>query len=437
MCKPSIVEGFFLKLFALVLSHGMNILFIHQNFPGQYRHVLKALAGSASRKMVALGVEALQEPIPSDVQAIRYEIHRRNARDIHPWALETETKVIRGEACAAAAHQLSQAGFSPQLICAHPGWGESLFLREIWPEAPILHYQEFYYQSLGFDLDFDPATQGEASWQKAARGTMKNASLLMAIENGSWNVCPTSFQRSTFPAHWQESISVIHDGIDTNAAKPNPSVPSLQLPDGTKLRRREPIITFVNRSIEPYRGCHTFIRAIPELQRRCPKARIVIVGRETGVSYGAVCPQGEWKDLFLAEIEGKYDPSRVHFTGQLPYGSFLHLLQLSQVHVYLTYPFVLSWSLLEAMSTQCAIVGSATAPVQEVIQHGCNGLLVDFFDHQLLAESVAELLQNRELAETLGRNARATILKDYSLEQCVPRHLALMELVASGALNCR
>jgi glycosyltransferase involved in cell wall biosynthesis len=139
--------------------------------------------------------------------------------------------------------------------------------------------------------------------------------------------------------------------------------------------------------------------------------------------------------MFLAEIEGQYDPSRVHFTGQLPYGSFLHLLQLSQAHVYLTYPFVLSWSLLEAMSTQCAIVGSATAPVQEVIQHGHNGLLVDFFDHQALAESVADLLNNREHAEELGRNARATILKDYGLEQCVPRHLALMELVASGALS--
>ena len=420
-----------------MLPQGMNILFIHQNFPGQYRHVVRALPVSANRKLVALGVEALQEPIPDGVQAIRYGIHRGNASDVHPWALETETKVIRGEACANTAHQLRQAGFSPQLICAHPGWGESLFLREIWPEAPILHYQEFFYQSRGFDLDFDPATQGAISWQRAARGQMKNAALQLALEASSWNVCPTSFQRSTFPAHWQESISAIHDGIDTKAAKPNPSVQPLKLPDRSRLRRGEPLITFVNRSIEPYRGCHTFIRAIPELQRRCPKARIVIVGRDTGVSYGAVCPDGEWKDLFLGEIEGQYDPSRVHFTGPLPYGPFLHLLQLSQAHVYLTYPFVLSWSLLEAMSTQCPIVGSATAPVQEVIQHGHNGLLVDFFDHQALAESVAELLQKRDLAETLGRNARATILKDYSLEQCLPRHLALMELVASGALNRR
>ena len=275
------------------------------------------------------------------------------------------------------------------------------------------------------------------SWQKAARGQMKNAALQLALETSSWNVCPTAFQRSTFPQHWQRSISVIHDGIDSDKAHPNPSVQSLKLANGTKLRRGQPIITFINRSLEPYRGCHTFIRAIPELQRRCPKAQIVIVGRETGVSYGAVCPEGEWKDQFLREIEGEYNPAHVHFTGQIAYGDFLHLLQLSQAHVYLTYPFVLSWSLLEAMSTQCAIVGSATAPVQEVIQHGHNGLLVDFFDHQALAESVADLLNNRQLAEELGRNARATILKNYSLEQCVPRHLALMELVASGALSRR
>ena len=264
---------------------------------------------------------------------------------------------------------------------------------------------------------------------------MKNSAIHHSLESSDWNVCPTSFQKSTFPKHWHQAISVIHDGIDTHQACPNTEAKSLKLPDGKVLRRGESIITFVNRTLEPYRGCHTFIRSIPEIQRLNPKARIVIVGSTKGVSYGAACSKGEWKDQFLKEIEGNYDPTRVHFTGALPYEQFLHLLQLSQAHVYLTYPFVLSWSLLEAMSTQCAIVGSSTAPVKELIKHGHNGLLVDFFDHQHLAESVAELLKNRELAETLGRNARATILKDYSLEECVPRHIALMKMVACGALS--
>ncbi len=414
-----------------------SILFVHQNFPGQYINILRNISSQSSINVIGLGIETNQAEIPNPGKYIRYSLGRGNGKNIHPWVLEAESKVIRGEACAATASYLKNKGFEPDIICAHPGWGESLYLDQIWPKTPILLYQEFYYQPCNSDLDFDPATQGEMSWRKAARGQMKNATIQLALEASSWNVCPTAFQQSTFPIHWQENISVIHDGIDTKRAHPNHSVKPLKLPDGTKLRRGEPIITFVNRSLEPYRGCHTFIRAIPELQRRCPKASIVIVGRETGVSYGATCPKGEWKDLFLAEIEGQYDPSRVHFTGQLAYGDFLQLLQLSQAHVYLTYPFVLSWSMLEAMSTQCAIVGSATAPVQEVIQHGHNGLLVDFFDHQALAESVADLLHNRELAEELGRNARATILKNYSLEQCVPRHLALMNMVASGALDRR
>ena len=415
----------------------LNVLFIHQNFPGQYRHIVHALSTSGSAQILALGTEPLQERIPEQVRALRYSITRGNTANIHAWALETEAHVIRGEACARAAHALRTDGYAPDLICAHPGWGESLFLRFIWPQTPIIHYQEFYYQSINSDLDFDPATQGDRNWENAAQSSMKNACLQLALEASNWNVCPTAFQRSTFPSHWKDSISVIHDGIDTSRACPNPQVEKLILHDGTVLHPGAPIITFVNRSLEPYRGCHTFIRAIPELQRRCPNGRIVLVGQTTGVSYGSACPQGEWKDLFLAEIEGNYDPSRVHFTGPLPYDNFLQLLQLSQAHVYLTYPFVLSWSLLEAMSTQCAIVGSATAPVQEVIQHGHNGLLVDFFDHQALAESVADLLHNRKLAEELGRNARATILKNYSLEQCVPRHLALMNMVASGALDRR
>ena len=179
------------------------------------------------------------------------------------------------------------------------------------------------------------------------------------------------------------------------------------------------------------------IRAIPELQRLCPKAEIIIVGETEGVSYGAECKDGEWKDVFLKEIDGQYDPSRVHFTGSLNYEDFLKVLQLSKAHVYLTYPFVLSWSMMEAMSTACPIVGSSTEPVKELIKDGQNGLLIDFFDHHALANSIAELINNRALATKLGANARQTILKDYSLDQCVSRHLALMNLVAHGGLSRR
>ena len=415
----------------------MNILYIHQNFPGQYRHIIKQLGKGEAIKQIALGTYPCNVDLGKDVQYFRYPLNRGNTTNIHPLALETESKVIRAEACAKAANKLKDKGFTPDIICAHPGWGESLFLKAIWPQCPILLYQEFYYPLEGYDLNFDPEIQPAKTLESTSKVILKNNTALLALEDSDWNVCPTHFQSSTFPQHWQQSISVIHDGIDTKLACPNPSAEALQLPDGTELNENTPIITFVNRTLEPYRGCHTFIRAIPELQRLCPKAKIVIVGKTVGVSYGAACPDGEWKDQFLNEIDGQYDPAQVHFTGALAYKQFLQLMQLSKAHVYLTYPFVLSWSLLEAMSMQCAIVGSATAPVQEVIKHGQNGLLVDFFDHQGVAESVAELLNNRNLAETLGRNARQTILKDYSIQQCVPRQIALMKMVACGALSRR
>ncbi|MCP9840544.1 glycosyltransferase family 4 protein [Synechococcus sp. J7-Johnson] len=413
----------------------MNILFIHQNFPGQYRHIVRSLAAQGTHQLVALGIEKPSEPIPAGVTYLRYRIKRASARNLQPWVQDIETKTIRGEACGTAAHRLRQEGFQPELICGHPGWGEMLFLREIWPQVPILTYQEFFYQPHGFDFGFDPELQGKPDWQASARIRLKTVNPLLNLEASSWCVTPTRFQRSSFPSNWQARISVIHDGIDTTHAQPNQDAAPLTLGDGTELRQGEPIVTFVNRRLEPYRGCHTMIRAIPELQRLIPDARIVIVGETKGVSYGAACKKGEWKDFFLGDIEGRYDPSRVHFTGTLSYDQFLPLLQLSAAHVYLTYPFVLSWSLLEAMACSCAVVGSATPPVEEVIRNGHNGLLVDFFQPSELAAAVAELLNNRALASKLGQAARQTVLSHYSLDKCLSRQLALMSLVASGAIG--
>ena len=383
-----------------------------------------------------MGMQQPRSPLPQGVQHVIYGAARGNGKDVHPLALETETKVIRAEACATAAEQLKRQGFRPDIICGHPGWGELLFLPHVWPDVPILMYQEFYYQIRGFDYDFDPEFQTELSWQKCAKAQMKNANTLLNLEAASWNVSPTAFQRSSFPERFHQRISVIHDGIDVNAApaKTNACL-TLTLRDGQELRQGDPIITFVNRTIEPYRGCHSFIRAIPQIQELQPNARIVIVGAEQGVSYGSACPEGEWKDRFMNEIAGSYNPSQLHFAGSLGYADFLKLLQLSQAHVYLTYPFVLSWSLLEAMSTACAIVGSATPPVKEVIRDGQNGLLVDFFSPKAIAEAVDQLLRNRKLAKKLGEQARKDALDRYSLERCLPRQLELIDLVASGALG--
>lgn len=413
----------------------MKLLFVHQGFPGQYIHILRALADQRCHQIIGLGIEESGEELPQGVQYFRYGISRGNQPGVHPLVTDIETKSIRGEACANAASQLKQKGFTPDLICGHPGWGELLFLRDVWPEVPLLTYEEFFYNPHGFDYDFDPELQGQPEWQQCAGIRMKTANHLLNLQSCTWSVTPTEFQRSSYPKAFRDRISVIHDGIDTDLACPSDKPRNVRIADGTVLKTNEPIVTFVNRSLEPYRGCHSMIRAIPQLQRIAPQAKLVIVGNTSGVSYGAICPEGEWKDVFLKEIEGQYDPSKVHFTGMVPYNDFIPLLQLSQVHVYLTYPFVLSWSLLEAMSCGCAVVGSDTTPVRDVIDHRRNGLLVNFFRPDLLAESIAELLENRSLAEELGSSARNTVLKRFKLNNCVEQQLALIHLLASGGLS--
>ncbi|KZR78336.1 glycosyltransferase family 4 protein [Prochlorococcus marinus] len=413
----------------------MKLLFVHQGFPGQYIHILRALHAQGGHELVGLGINEAAEPLPDSVQYFRYSLNRGNQSGLHPWVTDLETKVLRGEPCARAAAELKRQGFSPDLICGHPGWGELLFIKDIWPHTPLLTYQEFFYNPRGFDYDFDPELQGEPPWENCAEIRMKTANQLLNLASSTWCITPTHFQRSTYPQSWHNHISVIHDGIDTVKACPNPNPNPVTLSDGTVLSPSDKLITFVNRTLEPYRGCHSMIRAIPKIQQLQPDARLLIVGETQGVSYGAVCPEGEWTDIFLKEIEGQYDASKVIFAGRVPYEQFLPILQLSQAHVYLTYPFVLSWSLLEAMSIGCAIVGSATAPVKEVIKHEYNGLLVDFFQPNDLAEAIDALLQDRRRAKSLGEAARNTVLDRFELTHCVQQQLSLLQLVANGALG--
>ena len=410
----------------------MNILFIHQNFPGQFKHLAPALV-QRGHSVMALTLQKTETQDWHGVQLVPYAVNRGSTPNMHPWVADFETKAIRAEACFRAALQLQAQGCTPDVVIAHPGWGESLFLKEVWPAAKLGIYCEFFYHPHGADVGFDPEFPVQDVGD-ACRLRLKNLNNLLHFEVADAGISPTQWQASTFPAPFRDKITVVHDGIDTQAVAPNPAV-SLTLNGNLTLTRQDEVITFVNRNLEPYRGYHTFMRALPEILKRRPKARVLIVGGDD-VSYGARPTANEhggqkWKDIFAAEVRAQIsdaDWARVHFLGHIPYQYFIPLLQLSTVHVYLTYPFVLSWSLLEAMSASCAIVASDTQPLHEAIHHDDTGRLVNFFDVAGLVSEVCALLDDPAARQRLGHNARAFAQAHYDLQTvCLPRQLAWVE----------
>lgn len=406
----------------------MNILFIHQNFPGQFKHLAPALAGRG-HSVVAMTMQDKSLDNWHGVRIVCYKPNRHTTAAIHPWVSDFETKTIRGEACFRAALKMRNEGYFPDLIIAHPGWGESLFLKEVWPKARLAVYCEFYYSfygsDVGFDPEFPPKDEGDA-----CRIRLKNINNLLHFEIADAGISPTHWQASTFPERFRSKITVVHDGIDTEKIRPNPHV-QITLNGHLKLTRNDEIITFVNRNLEPYRGYHIFMRALPEILKERPYARVLIVGGDD-VSYGARPLNGKkWKDIFIEEVRDQIpdmDWARVHFLGNIPYEHFIPLLQISTVHVYLTYPFVLSWSLLEAMSAGCAIVASDTQPLHEAIKDGETGLLTPFFDILKLSENICSVLQDKDLRLNLGKNARHFARGTYDLQTiCLPNQISWVE----------
>jgi len=411
----------------------MNILFVHQNFPGQFKHLAPELV-RRGHTVVALAIRAYNTHVWQGVSLVSYSVERRSSANIHPWLADFESKTIRGEACFRAAHRLKSEGFTPDVIIAHPAWGDSLFLKHIWPLTRLGTYGEYYYKLAGGDMNFDPEFGLRNDITEPCRLSLKNLNNHLHFNLSDAWISPTHWQASTFPENFRAKMQVIHDGIHTNIAKPNLLATYHPL-QNRPFTRNDEIITFINRNLEPYRGYHIFMRALPELLKSRPKAHILIVGGN-GVSYGSKPKAGKnWKDIFIDEVRPKIsdaDWARVHFLGNIPYQDYLSLLQVSTVHVYLTYPFVLSWSLLEAMSIGCAIVASNTQPLHEVIQHNVTGRLVDFFDVAALTTEVINLLDQPDLREHLGRAARTFAKKHYDLETiCLPQQVQWVERLAT------
>ena len=398
----------------------MRVLFIHQNFPGQFRHLAAHLAKRDDVEVLAIGRE--QAPGLPGVRLLRYKPHRKASAQTHPYVRTFEDGVLHGQQVLRLLLDLKGKGYRPDVVVAHPGWGESLYVKEAFPSARLIHFCEYYYQARGADAGFDPEFPLDTNGAASIRS--RNALHLLNLENCDLAITPTQWQRSVHPAAYRDAMQVIHEGIDIAGLGPDPEA-SLELPDGQVLKAGQPILTYVARNLEPYRGFHSFMRALPRILEAHPTCQVLVVGGDE-VSYGSR-PKGaaNWRCKLLAE--NPIDLQRVHFLGKVPYATYKRVLQVSAAHIYLTYPFVLSWSLLEAMASGCLIIGSDTAPVREVIEDGRNGLLVDFFDGERIAEKALQALAEPERFQVLRRQAVVTA-RGYSTDSGIARYLQVLGL---------
>jgi glycosyltransferase involved in cell wall biosynthesis len=406
----------------------MRFLFLHPNFPAQYLHIVTALSRNPDNQVVFLTRN--QETHIDGVQKLNYQPSRQPRPETHHYIRNLESAVLEGQAVYRGLEELQRKGFTPDIVCGHSGWGPTLFVKDVLPKTPLLCYFEWFYHAMGSDADFDPAQPLSADDYPRIRA--KNSPILLDLVSCDQGISPTQWQRSQFPAELQSKLNVLHDGVDTDYFAPKPGA-KLVLPN-LDLSGVDEIVTHVARGMEPYRGFPQFMRAVALLQKRRPHCHVVVVGSEK-VYYGRQAPDGKtYKQIMLEELPD-LDLQRLHFVGTLPYREYVKVLQASRAHVYLTRPFVLSWSMLEALACGCAVVGSKTAPVMEIIEEGHNGLLADFFSPEQICDQIVEILEHPDQMAELRQRARETAVTRYALKDLLPQQLQLIADLIQSSRN--
>ncbi|MCG8635462.1 MAG: glycosyltransferase [Desulfobacterales bacterium] len=399
----------------------MKCIFIHPNFPAQFRHMAEVLGKSPENDIRFITANPRPEWEIPGVKKVLFKEEEDLNGEVSP-ALKNIAGVLhRGETVAKALIALRRQEFIPDVIIGASGWGSSFYVKDVFPEVPFLGYFEWYYDirmpNARFGRKQPPGLGMRMELRERSQTILSD---LAACDHG---ICPTHWQKAQFPKAFHDKLSVIHDGINTGYFKPARNK-KLVLPD-LDLSHAKEIVTYTTRGFEPYRGFPQFIESIPQILKKRPEAHVLIVGQDR-ICYGPKLPDGQtYKKIMTEKVA--LDPERVHFVEPLPYGKYLEVLQASSVHVYLTVPFVLSWSLLEALSCGCLVVASDTQPVREVIQDGVNGVLTPFFDIKKLAEKVAACLDYPSFMENIRKNARKTVTERYALEKMLASQMTLIK----------
>ena len=400
-----------------------RILFVHQNFPAQFPYIADGCVKAGYKVAAIAGPTGKNRP---GVDVRRWKLSRGSTKGIFEPATRAEADLLRADAAAHLAAQFKADGFHPDLIIGHPGWGETIHMHEVFPGVPIVLFGEFFYKSRGADVGFDLEFENR-TFADDLRSSAKNIGMAGACSTADVIVCPTPFQASTHPKAFQPMIRVFHEGVDMSKSSKKTGV-RLRMPNGTMLDGSAPVITFINRNFERLRGFHIFMRALPEFLAARPDAHVIVIGGE-GTGYGGQLPDGQtWKGRMLAEVGDRIDLGRVHFTGKVDHAMMVQALSMSWAHVYYTYPFVLSWSLTEAMACECLILGSDTGPVRDAITSGQEGVLNDFFDVEALSRSMIDACENPDRYLGMRKAAREKALALFDRETVgVPKWMALID----------
>ena len=415
----------------------MNLLIVHQNMPGQYRELTRWLVEQGGHQITFL-TQRKDAPKLSGIKTVLYQPHGRSQPATYGLSKVWEEAAATGfGAMLAAKAHFDALGTRPDIVIGHTGWGELLFFKELWPDVPVMGFFEYFYRPTGAMIGFDPNEPVSADTPFLLRA--RNTVPLASIDAVDLAHCPTNWQAQLFPKSFQDRFYVCHDGIRTDTLQPKPDV-SVQLGRlDQPLTRQDEVFTYLARNLEHARGFHVFMRALPEILSQRPNARAIVLGGNE-VSYGRKSDHpGGLRGAMEAEVGDKIDWSRVHFLGRVPYESFCEIVQLSKCHIYLTMPFVLSWSLLEAMAMEATIVSSNVAPVREAVTHERTGMLVDFFDHKALSAQVVDILARPSRYAHLGPAARKQVVEAYDFEtRCLPSHVAqINELVKDKARHIK